>query len=122
MLDAIAPPPRTRIVRQHEMSKSRPTPQLPDPWPFDQPPDCAVFTTTQVLRGGHPITHVYHDAGDHGWQFHYAGDKTAADMMIVALREICCYDLTVAEVADLPPGWRASRAGIGQPWKPEENR
>jgi hypothetical protein len=95
---------------------------LPTPWPFDQPPDCAVFTTTQVLQSGQPITHVYHDADDHGWQFHYPGDKKAADAMIVALREIYYYDPTVVEIADLPPGWRAIRTGIGQPWRREENQ
>ncbi len=85
-------------------------------------PDCAVFTTIQVFCGGHPITHVYHDADDHGWQFHYSGAKNAADAMIVALSEIYYHDSTVVEVADLPPGWRAIRAGSGQPWKREENR
>src|SRR6266849_396117 len=104
------------------MRKSHTIPGLPMPWPFDQPPDCAVFTTTRVLRGGQPITHVYHDADDHGWQFHYPGEKTSADAMIVALKEICYYDPTVAEVADLPPGWRAIRTGVGQPWNREENR
>ncbi len=104
------------------MSKSRTTGKLPDPWPFDQPPDCAVFTTTHVLRGGQPITHVYHDADDHGWQFHYSGAKTSADAMVVSLQEICCHDPTVVEVANLPPGWRAVRTDAGQPWKREENR
>jgi len=111
-----------RAVRHHQMSNPRTSPELPEPWPFDQPPDCAVFTTTQVLRGGQAITHVYHDADDHGWQFHYPGAKTAPDAMVVALREVYYYDPTVVEVADLPPGWRAIRAGIGQPWKREENR
>lgn len=77
-------------------------PELPDPWPFDQPPGCAVFTTSHVLRGGQPITHVYHDADDHGWQFHYSGDKTTADAMVVALQEICLCDPTVVGIADLP--------------------
>ena len=109
-------------VRQQRMSNPHSKPELPDPWPFDQPPNCAVFTTTQVLRGGQPITHVYHDADERGWQFHPSGAKSAADAMIVALSEICCYDRSVIEVANLPPGWRAIRAGIGQPWEREENR
>jgi len=91
--------------------------RLPKSWPFDQPPNCAVFTTRHVLRDGEPITHVFHDADDHGWQFHYPGDKTDADAMIVALSEICEHDPTVMEVADLPPGWMATRSAIGSPWE-----
>lgn len=89
---------------------------LPDPWPFDQPPNCGVLTTRHVIREGKPITHVFHDADDHGWQFHYPGDKTDADAMIVALSGVCAQDPTVLEVADLPPGWMATRSGVGQPW------
>lgn len=90
--------------------------KLPEPWPFDQPPDCAVLTTAHVIRSGAVITHVSHDADDHGWQFHYAGDKAESDAMIVALREICRLDPTVLEIADLPPGWVATRSGLGEPW------
>ena len=53
-------------------------------WPFDQPKDCAVFTTTHVMKDGQDIIYVFHDEDDHGWQFHYAGEKNAADAMIVA--------------------------------------
>jgi hypothetical protein len=85
-------------------------------WPFDQPENCAVFTTTQVLKEGYDIVHVSHDAEDHGWQFHYGGEKTMADAMIVNLSEIVAHDPTVLEVADLPPGWKASREKKGSPW------
>ena len=97
-------------------------PELPSPWPFDQPPDCAVFTTTHVMRQSKPITHVFHDADDHGWQFHYSGEKTTADIMIVALKEIYYHDPTVIEIADLPSGWSAIRENVGTEWKREENQ
>lgn len=96
--------------------------ELPDPWPFDQPPNCAVFTTTHVMRDGEPITHIFHDEDDHGWQFHYAGEKSTEDMMIVALKEVCNLDRTIVEVADLPPGWEASRAQIGERWTREKSK
>ncbi len=114
--------PLVVTIRHRHMSNLRSSPELPDAWPFDQAPSCSAFTTIHVLRGGQPITQVYHDADDHGWQFHYSGPKSAADAMVVALREIYYYDPTVVEVADLPPGWRAIRAGLGQPWKREANR
>ena len=103
------------------MTDSRQQRELPTPWPFDQSANCAVFTTTHVIRDGAPITHVYHDADDHGWQFHYPGEKTTADAMLVGLGEIYQHDPTVAEVADLPPGWRAIRSKVGGTWIREKN-
>lgn len=103
------------------MSAPTPDSRLPDPWPFDQPPRCAVFTTTHIMRGGEPIAHIFHDEDDHGWQFHWAGEKDVSDAMVVALEEIYFKDPTIVEVADLPPGWKASRSGVGQPWVREKN-
>ena len=92
-----------------------------DSWPFDQPQNCATLTTTHVVRAGEVITHVYHDADDHGWQFHASRPATSADAMVVALREIVDLDATVLEVADLPPGWMATRVAVGDPWKRSRN-
>jgi hypothetical protein len=86
-------------------------------WPFDQPKDCAVFTTTHVMKGGRDILYVFHDEEDHGWQFHYGGKKDAADAMIVALEEIVARDPFVLEVADLPLGWKAWRNDRGARWQ-----
>ena len=94
---------------------------LPEPWPFDQPPNCAVFTTAHVMRSGQVITHAYHDDDDHGWQFHYPGDKSEADILVVALKEILHFDPTIAEIADLPPGYIAERKGIGATWERRKN-
>jgi hypothetical protein len=90
-------------------------------WPFDQPKDCAVFTTTHVMKDGQDIIYVFHDEDDHGWQFHYAGEKDVADTMIVALEEIVAQDSSVLEVADLPPGWKAWRKKRGAPWQRAKN-
>lgn len=90
---------------------------MTEPWPFDQPPHCATFTTSHVMVGGHLVTHVYHDEDDHGWQFHYAGEKSEADAMLVALKEIVELDDTLLQLADLPPGWMASRTSKDDPWK-----
>lgn len=98
------------------MSFQMPKPELPNPWPFDQPPDCVSVTTTHVMHGGQAITHVSHDEEDHGWQFHYPGEKSMADALLVALKTIYLHDPTIADVADLPPGWTATREDIGKPW------
>jgi len=91
-------------------------------WPFDQPPNCVALTTKHVLKEGYHITHVYHDADDHGWQFHYSGEKKVSDAMVVAMKEIVRLDPSIQEVADLPPGWIATRAYRGAAWTRKENK
>lgn len=86
-------------------------------WPFDQPENCAVFTTTHVLKEGRDIVRVFHDADDHGWQFHCAGDVEMKDAMLVSLAEMVRHDPSITEVADLPPGWQAWRKGKGDAWQ-----
>ena len=100
---------------------SEPAATKASPWPFDQPRDCAVFTTTHVFKEGRDIAFVFHDADDHGWQFHFAGEKDVADSMVVALEEVVAHDPSVLEVADLPPGWMAVRAGRGSKWEKKQN-
>jgi len=86
-------------------------------WPFDQPPNCAVFTLRSIIVGGAPILHVTHDEEDHGWQFLGAGDVDMKDAALVGLGEIVAHDASVLEVADMPPGWRAWRPSKSSPWQ-----
>jgi hypothetical protein len=90
-------------------------------WPFDQPKNCAVFTTTHVMKEGRDIAFVFHDADDHGWQFHYDGEKRPGDSMVVSLSTIVQHDPTVLDVADIPPGWKAWRKKRGDAWQRAEN-
>jgi RNAse (barnase) inhibitor barstar len=85
-------------------------------WPFDQPPNCATLTTRHVLQNNSPITRVVHDESDNGWQFLSADGANPEDAMLVCLSEIVAHDNTVVEVADLPPGWTATRSCVGSPW------
>ncbi len=91
------------------------------PWPFDQPHNCASFTTRQVIEGLEPILFVSHDAQDHGWQFIGSSGVAMADAMIVGLGEVVKRDLTVLEVADLQPGWQATRESVGGQWTRQES-
>ena len=63
-----------------------------------------------------PITRVVHDASDHGWQFLSDDGANMDDAMLVGLKEIVAHDNTVLEIADLPPGWIATRDQVGSPW------
>jgi hypothetical protein len=85
-------------------------------WPFDQPPNCVTFTTRHVLTQHKPITRVVHDASDHGWQFLSNDGADMDDAMLIGLKEIVAHDNTVLEIADLPPGWIATRERVGSPW------
>lgn len=92
-----------------------------DNWPFDQPRNCATFTTRQVLEDSEPILLVSHDADDHGWQFIGVSDASMADAILVCLEEIVQLDPTVLEVADLAPGWQAIRTVVGGAWLRREH-
>ena len=91
-------------------------------WRFDQPRNCAVLTTTHVIKEGQDITCVFHDADDHGWQLHSEGGKTVAEHLVVSLGEIVRHDPSVLEVADLPPGWKAWRKEKEAAWRRAEVR
>jgi hypothetical protein len=92
-----------------------------DPWPFDQPPNCAVFTQRQIVSGLCPVLHVTHDIDDHGWQFLGLETPREEDAFIVCLVEMLKVDPSLIQVADLPPGWRAWRTSPSSPWIKEPN-
>jgi hypothetical protein len=109
------------LVRSNDRRKEKVKTNAPDPWPFDQPRNCATFTTRQVVEGLEPILLVSHDAEDHGWQFIGSSDGTMANALIVCLAEIVKRDSTVLEVADLLPGWQATRESVGGDWTRRES-
>jgi hypothetical protein len=94
---------------------------MPNDWQFADPPNAASLTTKFVLDGA-PILRVYHDY-DGGWQFHGSPDDPAtADVgRVVSLGEIIGRDSSLAQLHDLPWGWRASRRSTAAPWVRERN-
>jgi hypothetical protein len=86
-------------------------------WPFDQPPNCAVFSIRSIIFGGAPILHVCHDEDDHGWQFLGLDDADVGQAAVVLLKEVVKLDPSVLEVADMPPGWHAWRPSASSPWQ-----
>jgi hypothetical protein len=86
-------------------------------WPFDDPPNVAVFTTKSVIFGRQPVFLVTHNEKDGAWQFlPRGGARDVKDGAIVLLREMIERDATLAELADLPVGWRAWRKSPDSPW------
>jgi hypothetical protein len=91
-----------------------------DAWPFPDPPNVAVFTTTRVVKDGEPILYVAHDAEDGAWQFHAGaeiGSGALAEVMVVSLQSMLERDQSLSELADLPLGWAAERTRAGALWK-----
>ena len=88
-----------------------------DEWPFADPKNIVVFTTTQILRLGQPILYVSHDEDDGAWQFHTGEQVSDEDAMVVTLSEMVEHDQSICELADLPFEWIAERERVGSPWR-----
>jgi hypothetical protein len=89
-----------------------------DNWPWDQPPNAAAITVASILDGA-PILHVAHDADDDGWQFLDGQPVDVGQGRLIAMRAVVRLDPSIRDVADLPPGWVASRDRVGGPWTRE---
>lgn len=88
-------------------------------WPFADPPNSATITVRQIVHEGRPILLVSHDVEDGSWQFLAGGEFDVADGLLVSLRSMVERDPGLAELADLPPGWRAWRQAPLMPWQRE---
>ena len=92
-----------------------------DSWTFDQPRDSAAMTTRQVMEQDEPILAVYHDEDDHGWQFIGASNASESSGGVISLEQAVDLDSSVTEVADIPPGWFATRDGANSEWIRQRN-
>lgn len=88
-------------------------------WAFSDPPDAIVLTVQPILEAGRAILLVEHDERGK-WRFF--DDRQlfhGAELRLVPLK--CLVELapTLAELADLPIGWRAWRETENGPWERE---
>ena len=89
-------------------------------WPFDDPPNVATFSLRDVMEGRRPILLVTHDAEDGAWQFLDGRDNPDPDdAVVLSLDCVLSIDASIAQLADLPLGWRAWRDDVKQPWQRE---
>lgn len=89
-------------------------------WPFDDPPNVAVFTTKLIAARQQPVLLVTHDDDDGAWQFlPLEGELCEPDAAVVSLRSMIERDATLAQLANLPRGWRAWRESPNDPWHRE---
>ena len=85
-------------------------------WPFDQAENVAAITSKFVLEENYPILHVVHYSDDHSWAFTCGTTDNSEDGRVIAMSQAVKLDPTICELADLPPGWGASRDKVGAEW------
>jgi len=86
-------------------------------WPFDQAPSVAALTTKQVLEEKAEILTVVHYKDDHSWAFLCGTTDEENDGRVIGMGTALKLDSTLAQVADLPPGWIANRTKTGGSWE-----
>ncbi len=89
----------------------------PADWPFDQAPNVAALTTVRVLKDKLPILRVTHYSDDDSWAFVCGTTSATEDGRVIGMGEALSLDPTLRTIADLPPGWRASRDRVGGEWR-----
>ncbi|MDR2173310.1 MAG: hypothetical protein LBE32_03790 [Burkholderiales bacterium] len=94
---------------------------LEEEWRFDQGPNVAAITTRQVLDDGLPILQVVHYDDDDSWAFTCGTTDDPGDGRVISMRQALDLDSTLAQIADLPSGWRARRDAVGGVWRREKN-
>jgi hypothetical protein len=93
-----------------------------DNWPFKDPKNAAAITVRQITDAGYAILRVSHDLDDGCWQFHTGSTLREEDAIVVSLESIVLRDPSVQKLADLPGGWVAWRASVGEEWSREPDQ
>lgn len=89
-------------------------------WAFDQAPDVACITCRSVVDGA-PVLVVTHYEDDHSWAFLDGQAYDPSSTLVVAMSTVLERHPTLTEVADLLPGWTATRPAADQPWSRERD-
>lgn len=84
-------------------------------WQFSEEPQTLVLTSRQVLEEKAPILLASRDA-DGSWRFLHGTESGMADVRFVTLDSLVTLDLSLHELAQLPPGQTARRAAQEDPW------
>ena len=89
-------------------------------WTFDQAPNVACISDESVI-GGQPVLVVTHYDDDHSWAFLSEQVFHPAQALIVAMSTVIEAHPELNEIADLPPGWTATRGSVGEPWSKQRD-
>jgi hypothetical protein len=86
-------------------------------WPFDQERNVAAIASRSVVFDGQPVLLVIHYSDDYSWAFLDGRTFRTEDACVVSMAEAVGRDHALNEIADLKPGWTATREQIGSPWQ-----
>jgi hypothetical protein len=84
-------------------------------WPFKEAPNTGVLASQRIFSGD-LICFVYRDWEDGSWQFLPNQVTRQSDAILVCLGEVHQIDSSIADLADLPPGWMAVRKPDSLVW------
>ena len=85
-------------------------------WKFPDPPHTGVYLSETVHNGIEPVTYVSHDAEDGTWQLLGNSMSDGGGPVLSCFHHPIDRDPSLAELADLPLGWYAERAKVGELW------
>jgi hypothetical protein len=88
---------------------------------WDDPRDPVAITVAEVVAGKNSVLLVSHDAGHGGWQFMDGQDVKGRKPVVIPKAELLRLDPSLAELKDLPVGWRARRTSSKEAWVREKN-
>jgi hypothetical protein len=93
---------------------------VPD-WPFDQAPNVAAVSDAAVTSEGAPVLLVIHYSDDDSWGF-FSGEPFNPERgKVIGMGQALQLDPTLRAIADLAPGWSATRADREAAWVREED-
>jgi hypothetical protein len=90
--------------------------QEPDRNNWNSPLDPVVVTTESIASGRSAVLLVIHEEGHGGWQLHDRSEIAGERPHVLPKEGVLRLDPTLAEITDLPVGWKAERARKGAPW------
>ena len=85
-------------------------------WNFDQDKNVAALITKQVVEQGLPILQVIHYSDDHSWAFTCGTTSNPSDTLVVSMEQAVSFDVSLYEIATMPPGCIASRNSVEEGW------
>ena len=85
-------------------------------WNFDQDKNVAALITKQVVEQGLPILQVIHYSDDHSWAFMCGTTSNPSDTLVVSMEQAVSFDVSLYEIATMPPGCIASRNSEEEGW------
>lgn len=84
-------------------------------WQFDQEPNVVAITCKTVMANA-PVLLVTHYLDDHSWAFLDGQIWEPSEALLVTMKSVIDAHPYLDELADLPPGWSATRQDAASPW------